>query len=79
MDFEKEIIKRLKKRNMFGGKHTAFEHLAKGIPKHAVGEARKVANHLIKQGLILTKPTFYGLHVSLNPAKLKEIKEILNR
>jgi len=49
-----------------GGKHTAFEHITAGVPKHLHGEAKKAAEELIKEGLILTKLTGYGLQIMLN-------------
>jgi len=62
---------------MIGGKHTAFEHVTAGIPKHLRGDAKSAAEQLIKKGLLLIKPTGYGLHTSLNPERLEEIIRIL--
>jgi hypothetical protein len=39
----------------------------------------RVVKELIREGLIVTKPTGYGLHVSLNSARITEIQEILNQ
>lgn len=60
-----------------GGVHTSFDVLARGIPKHLRGEAKEVAAELIKDGLLLSKPTSYGLEVSLNPKKRNEIEKII--
>ena len=54
--------------------HTLFENLKKGFIH---GEARKrgfkridkIGYKLIKEGLILPKPTGYGQEISLNPKK----------
>ena len=62
---------------VIGGKHTAIEHLTKGLPKHAVGEAKNIVKELVKEGLILQKSTSYGLQVSLNPEKIEEITKII--
>ena len=62
---------------VIGGKHTAIEHLTKGLPKHAVGEAKNAVKELIKEGFILQKQTSYGLQVSLNPEKIAEISKII--
>ena len=73
MDFEKIILRKLFRRRIIGGKHTAVENLTKSMPKHVIGQAKIAVNNLIKQNLILSKPTSYGLQVSLNPEKLEEI------
>jgi len=49
------------------------------LGKEGLKRARNLANDLVKHGFIFTKPTHYGLQVSLNPAKAKEIKEIIRR
>ena len=77
MDLKKIILRKLFRRRIIGGKHTAIEHLTKGLPKHVIGEAKNVVDDLIKEGFILTKPTSYGLHVSLNPKKIDEIFKII--
>ena len=77
MDLKKIILRKLYRRRVIGGKHTAVEHLTKGLPKHISGEAKTVVNELIKEGFILTKNTSYGLQVSLNPEKIDEISKIV--
>ncbi len=77
MDFKKIILRKLFRRRVIGGKHTAIEHLTKGLPKHVIGEAKNAVNELIKEGLVLSKPTSYGLQVSLNPEKIDEISRIV--
>jgi hypothetical protein len=37
----------------------------------------KTAEKLIKKGLIIPKPTGYGVHISLNQHKLAEVEEII--
>ena len=76
-DFKKIILRKLFRRRIIGGKHTAIEHLTKGLPKDAIGKARNAVTKLIKEGLILSKPTSYGLQVSLNPEKIDEISKII--
>ena len=71
------ILKKLKRRGKWGGAHTSFDKLTTGIPKHLRGEAKEVAKELIKAGLLLSKPTSYGLEVSLNLWRKDEIDEII--
>lgn len=73
MDLKKHILKKLFRRRVIGGKHTAIEYVMSGIPSQAYGEAKKAAEELIKEGLIIPKPTSYGLQISLNPERLPEI------
>ncbi|MBI4016205.1 MAG: hypothetical protein HY363_00755, partial [Candidatus Aenigmarchaeota archaeon] len=58
-------------------KHTAFEHVMSGIPSHTTGDAKEAAEQLIKEGLVLTKPSSYGLQISLNPERIAEIIGII--
>jgi len=71
------ILKKLKRRGKWGRAHTSFDGLTSGIPKHLRGLAKEVAEELIKEGLLLAKPTSYGLEVSLNPVRKAEIDEII--
>lgn len=77
MDLRKIILRKLFRHRIIGGKHTAVENLTKSLPKHVIGDAKKVVNELIKEKLILSKPTSYGLHVSLNPEMIEEISKII--
>jgi len=73
MNLKLIILRKLFRRRVIGEKHTAFEHIAAGIPKHFAGDAKIVAQELIKENFILTKQTSYGLQISLNPDKIEEI------
>jgi len=77
MDFKKIILRKLYRHRIIGGRHTAVEHLTRGLPKHAVGEAKNAINELVKEGLILSKPTSYGLQVSLNPKTIDKVSKII--
>ena len=77
MDIAKIILRKLYRRRVIGGKHTAIEHLTKGLPRHVAGAAKEIIKELIKQGFIIPKSTSYGLQVSLNPEKIDEISKII--
>lgn len=77
MDLKIVILRKLYRHRIIGGKHTAVENLTKGLPKHIVGDAKKAVDELIKEGLVVPKPTSYGLQVSLNPEKIEEIMKII--
>ena len=63
---------------MIGGVHTHFDTVTKGFPAHLGKDIKKIAKELIKQRLILEKPTSYGLQVSLNKERLKEIEKFIS-
>ncbi len=73
----KKILMKLSRREYWGGAHTSFDNLPKGLPTHYRGDAKKLANELIKEGWLLSKPTAYGPEVSLNPKKRAEIEEFI--
>jgi hypothetical protein len=60
MDLKKIILRKLYRHRIIDGKHTAIEHLTKGLPKHMVGFAKEAVKELIKEGFILQKSTSYG-------------------
>ena len=70
------------KHGYFHGRHTDFENISKGFkPQHVGREGKKriakLAEELIKEGLMIKKPASYGLHVYLNSAKSKAIKDVI--
>ena len=78
MDLKRIILRKLYRRRIIGGKHTAIEHLTKGLPRHMAGAAKYAIKELVKEGFILTKSTSYGTQVSLNPEKIDEISKIID-
>ncbi len=84
MDLKEEVIKarllyHLRKKKVIGGVHTHFDTLKRGFPKHLGKEVEKIARELIKEGWLITKPTNYGLQVSLNKEKLEDIESFVAR
>jgi len=83
MDFNDEekiratILYHLRRKKIIGGVHTHFDTLKKGFPLHLGKEINKVSKQMIKEKLLITKPTSYGLQVSLNKNKVKEIEEFI--
>lgn len=78
-EISQAILRKLKYLGKWGGSHTSIDNLPKGFPKHLRGDVKDVAKELIKKNFLLAKPTSYGLEVSLNPEKKKEIEEIVCR
>ena len=73
-----QMLKKLRRRDIWGGCHTAFDELPKSLPKHLRGQARNAAEELISEGLLMPKQTSYGLHVSLNPQRKADIDKIIS-
>jgi hypothetical protein len=76
------ILFKLHKRGNWGSSHTAFENIKKGFSerdfgKHGAKTADKIAKDLVREGLIITKPTHYGMQVSLNPRQSEKIITIM--
>ena len=73
------ILYHLRRKKVIGGVHTHFDTLKRGFPSHIGKDVEKLAKELIKENLILTKPTPYGLQVSLNKEKVKEVEEFIKK
>ncbi len=71
------IVKKLFHHGYVGGRHTDIENLKKGLAGHVKGEVKEAAKELIKEEILIPKPTSYGLHVSLNPRRRAEIEKYL--
>ncbi|MDD1760822.1 MAG: hypothetical protein LUQ59_01185 [Methanothrix sp.] len=74
-----QILKKLRRHNCWGGKHTSIENLQKGIKSDLRGDVPGIAEELIKEKLLLDHPTSYEIQVSLNPKKKAEIDGIVNK
>lgn len=84
MEFSDEWVKatmlyHLRRKRIIGAKHTHFDTLKMGFPSHLGKDIKKIAEQLIKQRYLVTKPTSYGLQVSLNKEKINEIEEFIKK
>jgi len=61
----------------WAGKHTAFDDIPKGFPNELWKDVKKELEQLAREGLVVKKPTGYGLHVSLNVRMKAEIERII--
>ena len=78
-EIKSHILFKLHWKKYWGGRHTAMESVKKGIPKHLGGRYIDMAKELIKKGLIVCRPTSYGLQISLNPKRREEVIERAER
>ena len=72
-----KILWRLYRHRYIGGRHTDIKNLRKGFPKDEFHLIDEIIDELIREGLLLVKPTHYGRQVSLNPRRLSEIRSII--
>ena len=79
MEFDNEdkikatMLYHLRRKKVIGGVHTHFDTLRRGFPGHLGKDINKIAKELIKKEFLITKSTPYGLQVSLNKGRIKEI------
>ena len=61
-------------------KHTNINNLSKGLSNklRVSKQVKKVIEELLNEQILLSKPTHYGLEVSLNPKKIREIEELID-
>ncbi len=77
------ILHKLFMRKCWGGKHTSFDNLKKGVNIQELGKEGlkridKIGKELIRDSM-MSKPTHYGLEVSLNPRLSQEITLLIRR
>lgn len=72
------ILSKMVRHRYWMHKHTSIHNLPKGLPDRLRSrkEVKKVVNEILKE-FLLSKPTNYGLEVSLNIEKKKEIEEFI--
>ena len=77
---KKFIVRKLYRQRMWLHKHTNINNLPKGLSNtlRVSREVKKAIEELLKEQILLSKPTHYGLEVSLNPKMIKEIEELAN-
>lgn len=73
------ILRKLARHRIGIHKHTSIHNLPKGLPDYLRSrkEVKKVIEEMLREGLLLSKPTNYGLEVSLNIEKKKEIEDFI--
>jgi len=79
-NIKKFILRKLVRKRMWLHKHTNINNLPKGLPDHirSSGNVKKAIKELLKENLLLPKPTNYGLEISLNIRKKIEIENMIN-
>ncbi len=73
-----KILHKLVRFGKFEHSHTAIEHLQKGFPGHLGARIKENIDELKKEKILLTKPTNYGMHVSINVDMTDKVMEYIN-
>ena len=76
---KKFIVRKLYRKRMWLHKHTNINNLPKGLPNklRISKQVKKAIEELLSEQILLSKLTPYGLEVSLNSKKIKEIEELI--
>jgi hypothetical protein len=77
MTTEIKVLRKMFDYGYIGAKHTSADNIPKGFPKHERGEVKEALKKLVKKGLVNSHPTSYGMEVSLNSARIGEIRALL--
>lgn len=73
-----KVLHKLVRFGKFEHSHTAIEHLQKGFPGHLIGRVKENIDELRKEGILLMKPTNYGMQVSINVEMTERVMEYIN-
>jgi hypothetical protein len=79
------VLVKLNNMGKFGGAHTALRNIARGLPSSIASNREgkriieKAIKELVNKGFLLAKSSTGEIHVSLNPKKVKEIREFIQK
>ena len=75
---KKFIVRKLYRQRVWVHKHTNIHNLPKGLSNELRNskEVKKAIKELLNEQILLSKPTHYGLEVSLNSKKIRVIEEL---
>ena len=73
------IIRKLYRQKVWMHKHTSIHNLPKGLSNEfrSGKNVKKAIEALLKEHILLSKPTHYGLEVSLNIEKKHDIESLI--
>jgi len=68
------ILRKMLRLEFIGGRHTLVDNLPKGFPKSERGRIMKVVKRMHRDGYFIVRAKGDGLHVSLNPKILRQVR-----
>ncbi|VVC01393.1 Uncharacterised protein [uncultured archaeon] len=73
------ILLKLSRKRIWGNKHTELVHVRSGLPKGFEKKAEEAARELRDEGFLTWLPKTGEIHISLNPARKKEIEQMIEK
>lgn len=73
------ILKKLFLSKRIGGKHLPIRFVIQGLPNRFHNLAKKLAEKMVSDGLLLSKISTGEKHISINPERTKEVIEIVEK
>ncbi len=76
------VLVRLQNMRKWGGAHSELKRVLKSLPAHIYKDKKlikKAVKELVKSDFVMLYKKTGELHTSLNPRKVKEINECLNK
>ena len=74
-----KILHKLTRLGKFKHSHTSIDNLPKSFSKDLRGRVKNNVKELIKENILFTKPTSYGLEVSVNVEKRERIMHYIEK
>ena len=72
-----KILYKLTRLGKFKHSHTSIDNLPKGFPSDLKGRVKDTVKELIKEEILFTKPTSYGLEISINTEQKEKIAKYI--
>lgn len=79
------ILVKLNNMGKFGGAHTSLRNITRGLPSSIASNnagrklIEKAIKELINKNFLLAKSSTGEIHISLNPRKVKEIRDFIQK
>jgi hypothetical protein len=67
------VLRRLIRFGKIGASHTRVDNALRGAPPHLRGVIKHAVDVLITVGVFRSKPTLNGLHISIEPQRIREV------
>jgi len=77
MDHRSFILEKMLRHGFVGAKHTHEDNIPKGAPPTEYKAIKKEIKQLIREGYFQLHRKPDGLHLSINPSKIKDIERYL--
>ncbi|MCD6481420.1 MAG: hypothetical protein J7L31_04015 [Thermoplasmata archaeon] len=74
-----DILYKLWRNRCFGRGHMLIDNVLRGFPRDKLDEFRRDIKELVREGILIMKPTNHGDAVFINPAKRIMIRDLLRK